>query len=495
MSHKQHFIAIDLGAESGRVIGGRFDGERIQSEEAHRFANAPVRLPDGLHTDVLHIWTEVKAGMAKVIRQARGEIGGIGVDSWGVDFALLDHAGALLSNPYQYRDSMTDGILEEAFRIVPREEIFEQTGIQIMQINSLYQLLALRRRNSPALEAAASILWTPDLFNYWMTDLRVSESCIASTSQCYDPRQGDWAMPLIKRFDLPTEIFRPLVLPGTVLGDLIPAVAEEVGAGKRIPVITPGGHDTALAVAAVPAQGKDFAYLSSGTWSLMGAELGEPCITAESLDRNFTNEGGVCRTIRFLKNITGLWVLQACRREWAGRGDELSYVDLTKLAGEAAPLRSLIDVEHGDFAKSDNMPSRIQVYCRRTGQPVPETKGEVARCVLESLALTYRKTLIDLERTLKRRLDPLHIVGGGSQNALLNQFAANATGRRVVAGPQEATAIGSILMQAMAAGLINSLAEGREVVRRSFPSTIYEPVDSDVWEEAFQRFIDLKHSD
>jgi rhamnulokinase len=492
MAKQRYFIAIDLGAESGRVIGGRFDGGRIQTEEAHRFANAPVRLPDGLHTDVLHIWTEVKAGMAKVIRQARGEIGGIGVDSWGVDFALLDSAGALLSNPYQYRDSLTDGMLEEAFRIVPREEIFEQTGVQIMQINSLYQLLALRRRNSSALMAAASILWIPDLFNYWLTNRIVSECCIASTSQCYDTRKGDWAMPLIDKFDLPGEIFQPLVTPGTVLGELVPAVADDVGAGKRIPVITPGGHDTALAVAAVPARGKGFAYLSSGTWSLMGAELEAPCITTESLARNFTNEGGVCHTTRFLRNLTGLWVLQQCRRVWASRGDELSYVDLTRLAAEAVPLRSLIDVENGDFAKSDDMPSRIQAYCRRTGQPVPETKGEIARCVLESLALKYRQTLLDLERTLNRRLDPLHIVGGGSQNALLNQFAANATGRRVVAGPQEATAIGSILMQSIAAGLIRTLDEGRDVVRRSFPTTLYDPGDSSIWEEAYQRYLNLQ---
>jgi rhamnulokinase len=488
MARRQNYIAIDLGAESGRVICGQFDGERLELTDTHRFTNAPVRLPDGLHTDVLRIWAEIKAGMTHAAHLADGEIAGVGVDSWGVDFALLDKQGVLLSNPYQYRDSMMDGMMEEAFRRVPRAEIFEQTGIQFMQINTLYQLLALQKRQSPLLDAASSLLWIPDLFTYWLSGILVNESSIASTSQCYDPRRGTWALPMLEKFGLPTHLFRPLVPPGTRVGDLTPAIAEEVGLKRSIPVITPGGHDTALAVAAVPAQGKDFVYLSSGTWSLMGAELSAPCISPQSLAGNFTNEGGVCQTVRFLKNITGLWVVQECRRTWACQGDELSYADLMTLAADATPLRFLIDVESSEFSKPGDMPARIQAYCQRTGQPVPKDKGAILRCALESLALKYRQVLDDLERTLGRRLEPLHIVGGGSQNTLLSQFAADATGRQVVAGPKEATAIGSMIMQAMALGKLGSLTEGRELVGRSFEVTTFEPKESAVWEEAYQRF-------
>jgi rhamnulokinase len=486
-----NYIAIDLGAESGRVIGGQFDGERLSVNDVHRFASAPVRLPDGLHTDVLRIWTEIKAGMTHVVSRANGGMDGVGVDTWGVDFALLDRQGGLLSNPYHYRDSMTDGMLEETFQRVSRAEIFEQTGVQFMQINSIYQLLALQKRQSPLLDAAATLLWIPDLFNYWLSGRQISEFSIASTSQCYDPRRENWAIPLLEKLKLPTHIFLPVVQPGTVVGDLDPLIATEIGLKNTIPVITPGGHDTALAVAAVPARGKDFVYLSSGTWSLMGAELTAPCITDQSLAGNFTNEGGVCRTFRFLKNITGLWVLQECRRTWVQRGEELSYTELTGLAKEAAPLRSLIDVDDVSFAKPGDMPARILAFCQRTGQPAPESTGAIVRCVLESLALKYRQVLEVLEQTLGRRLEPLHIVGGGTQNQLLNQFAANATGRQVVAGPVEATAIGSMMMQAMALGHIRSLAEGREIVRRSFEVVPYEPQDTAAWEQAYRRYTAL----
>lgn len=491
MAKLSSYLSIDLGAESGRVMLGQFDGERLQLAEAHRFASAPVLLPDGLHTDVLRIWTEIKTGLAQAARQAGGGVAGLGVDTWGVDFALLDRQGALLANPYHYRDSLTDGILDEAFRRVPRAEIFEQTGLQFMPINTLYQLLALRLRQSPLLEVAATLLLMPDLFNYWLSGRKVSEFSIATTSQCYDPRRGDWARPLLERFGLPLDIFSPLVPPGTVLGDLLPPVAEAVGLKEPVPVIAPGCHDTALAVAAVPAQGQDFVYLSSGTWSLMGAELPAPCITPQSLAGNFTNEGGVCQTFRFLKNISGLWILQECRRTWASQGQALAYAELTRLAAEAAPLRTFIDVDDGGFAKPGDMPARIRAFCQRTGQPAPESTGAMVRCILESLALKYRQVLEQLESTLGRRLTPLHIVGGGAQNQLLNQFAADATGRPVVAGPVEATAVGSLLMQAMALGHIRSLAEGRELVRRSFDVTAYEPGQTAGWAEAYARYLAL----
>ncbi len=487
-----NYLALDLGAESGRAMLGRFDGERLQISEAHRFANQPVRLPDGLHTDLLRIWAEINTGLAQASRACGGVLAGVGVDTWGVDFALLDRQGGLLANPYQYRDSLTDGILEKAFAIVPRREIFEQTGIQFMQINTLYQLLALKMRGSPLLEAADRLLMIPDLINYWLSGAIVSEFSIATTSQCYDPRRADWARPLLAALGLRDDIFPNVVPPGSVLGSLRPALAEDAGLFGGVPVIAPGCHDTAMAVAAIPARNQDFAYISSGTWSLLGAELAEPCINAKSLERNFTNEGGVDRTFRFLKNLTGLWLVQECRRSWARRGEDLSYNDLTAMAGAAAPLQSLVDADSPEFAAPGKMPERIQAFCQRTGQTVPQTKGEIVRCALESLALSYRWALDQLEDVLGRRLEPLHIVGGGTQNRLLNQLAADATGRPVVTGPIEATVVGNVLMQAVALGHLSSLGELRSVVRRSFEVTTYDPAPSAAWDEAYARYLKLK---
>jgi rhamnulokinase len=489
-----NYLALDLGAESGRAMLGQFDGERLQITEAHRFANMPVRLPDGLHTDVLRIWAEINQGMIQAARTCGGALAGIGVDTWGVDFAFLDRQGGLLANPYQYRDRMTDGILEKAFAIVPRQQIFEQTGIQFMQINSLYQLLALKLGGSPLLDAASQLLMIPDLFNYWLSGSALAEFSIATTSQCYDPRRADWARPLLAAFGLRADLFPRVVPPGTVLGSLNPALSEDTGLAKGVPVIAPGGHDTALAVAAVPARSKDFAYISSGTWSLLGAELNEPCINAKSLERNFTNEGGVGQTYRFLKNLTGLWLVQECKRSWARRGEDLSYGDLTAMAADAAPLRSLVNGDSPEFAPPGKMPERIQEYCQRSGQPVPETKGEIVRCALQSLALSYRWALAQLEDVLGRRLDPIHIVGGGTQNKLLNQLAADATGRQVVTGPVEATVVGNVLMQAVALGHLASLDELRAVVRRSFEVSTYEPVHTQAWEDAYVKYLKLKEN-
>jgi rhamnulokinase len=486
MAHSLNFLAIDLGAESGRAMLGRFDGHRLELSEMHRFVNGPVRLSDGLHWDVLRLWTEIKRGLAQAIREQGIDLAGIGLDTWGVDFALLDAQGALVSNPHHYRDGRTDGMLEEAFRRVPRAEIFEHTGIQFMQINSLYQLLSMVVGGSPALKIAETFLTMPDLFNYWLTGRTCCEFSIATTTQCYDPRKGNWAVPLLERLDISPHIFPELVPPGTILGELLPPVADEVGA-RALPVIAPACHDTGSAVAAVPAAGSDFAYISSGTWSLMGAELAEPAIDEKSLAHDFTNEGGVGGTFRFLKNITGLWLVQECRRTWARRGETLSYDDLTHMAAQAEPLRSLVDPDWADFLKPGDMPARIREFCRMTGQPVPEDKGAVVRCALESLALKYRWVLACLEEILGRRLEPIHIVGGGTQNRLLNQFAADATGRRVVTGPIEATAAGNVITQAMALGHIGSLEEGRRVVRESFDVETYEPAGGAEWDEAYGR--------
>jgi len=490
MSQQLKLLAFDLGAESGRAMLGRFDGERLRLSEVHRFPNHPVRLPDGLHWDVLHLWAEIKYSLAQAARDHGADLSGVGLDTWGVDFGLLDRDGALLANPYHYRDSRTDDMPEEAFRRVPRAEIFERTGIQFMQLNSLYQLLAMVVHRSPVLEVAETFLTMPDLFNYWLTGRKVCEFSIATTTQCYDPRQGDWARLLLERLDIPTHIFPEVVPSGTVLGQLLPAVASEVGV-DNLPAIAPACHDTGSAVAAVPAEGSDFVYLSSGTWSLMGAELSEPVIDERSLGFNFTNEGGVCGTFRFLKNITGLWLVQECRRAWAREGEELSYDELTHMAAHAASLRSLVDPDCGEFLKPGDMPARIRAFCRKTGQPVPQSKGEIVRCALDSLALKYRWVLERLEEVLGRRLEPVHIVGGGTRNRLLNQFAADATGRRVVTGPIEATAMGNVIVQLMALGHIASVEEGRQVVRNSFDIGTYEPLDGDMWDEAYDRFLDL----
>jgi rhamnulokinase len=492
MAKKINFLALDMGAESGRVMVGTLDGGTITLSEAHRFESSPVRVPDGLHTDVLHIWAQLKRGMSQAVKMADGDIAGVGVDTWGVDFALIDKKGALVSNPYQYRDSMTEGILPKAFRCVPKKEIFKQTGLQFMSINTLFQLYSLKLRKSPLIDVADRLLMTPDLFNYWLSGKMVNEFSIATTSQCYNPRTKKWAKAMLGKFGIPVQLFGKIVPPGTVIGPMLPQVAEEIGMKRTVAVIAPGCHDTTLAVAAVPAQNKDFAYISCGTWSLMGAEIPQPCINEKSLAADFTNEGGVGNTFRFLKNLTGLWIVQECRRAWEKEGQSLNYEELTLMASEAPPLRSLIDTTASEFGKPGDMPEKIRTFCRRTNQHVPDSDGAIIRCALESLALTYRKTLEQLESILGRRLDPIHIVGGGTQNKLLCQFAADATGRRVVAGPVEATAIGSILMQAIALGHIASLDAGRKMVSRSFDVTTYAPSKITDWDDAYVRFFHRK---
>jgi rhamnulokinase len=489
MSQALSFLAADLGAESGRVMVGRFDGESLALSEAHRFDSRPVRLPDGLHTDALRILTEIQRGLAAAAAHGGG-IAGVGVDTWGVDFALLDADGLLLGNPYHYRDAIGGTVMESTFARVPRAEIFGATGVQLLEINTLFQLLRLQERGSAALGEARRLLMMPDLFSYWLCGRPANEYTIATTSQCLDVAGGRWATALLERLSLPAAIFGEIVPPGAVLGDLLPHVAEEAGLPSR-PVIAVGGHDTALAVAAVPAAREGFAYVSSGTWSLLGAEISRPCVGEASLAANFTNEGGVGGTIRFLKNLCGLWLVQECRRHWGRHGEADSYDRLAEIAAAAPAFRSLVDVDAPDFAAPGDMPARIQAYCRRTGQPVPETKGEIVRAALDSLALKYRYVLAQMEDILQRRLDPLHVVGGGARNRLLCQLAADATGRAVVAGPVEATAAGNVLMQALALGHLGSLAEARDVVRRSFEIATYEPRRDPAVEDAYARLLGL----
>jgi len=494
MTKTTNFLAFDLGAESGRAVVGRFDGERLSLEEMHRFSNGPTRIHDHLHWNVLNLFTEMKQGLAKTVNQHGVELSAFGLDTWGVDFGLLDRSDNLIGNPYHYRDSHTDGMVEKAFEIVPRVEIFEQTGIQFMQLNTLFQLLALAQQKSPVMEIADSLLMMPDLFNFWFTGQKASEFTIASTSQCYNMSQGRWATDLLEKLDLPTDIFQRVVQPGTEIGRLLPALVEELGLGYHVPVIAPGCHDTASAVAAVPvaeSAADSFAYISSGTWSLVGTEITSPVINDKSLAYNFTNEGGVQNTIRLLKNLGGLWLIQECRRTWAQQGNDLSYDDLTRLADEAMPFTVLVDPDDSSFLAPGDMPARIREFCVRTGQVSPDTEGAFIRCALESLALKYRWVVEKVEELIERPITVIHIVGGGTQNRLLNQFTANVTGRPVVTGPIEATAIGNILMQMLAVGQINSLSEGRDIVRRSFPVETYQPEDSGAWTESFQRFVNL----
>ncbi len=490
MGQGLHYLSVDLGAESGRVMLGRFDGERLSLREAHRFDSRPVRVPDGLHTDVLRILGEIQVGLAAAAQRADGEVAGVAVDTWGVDFALVDREGTLLGNPYHYRDGFSERATEALLRHVSREQLFRRTGTAFMAINTLCQLYALKLRGARALEAAERLLMMPDLFNYWLTGCRTNELTIASTSQCLDPSTTTWALDLLQELGLPTRIFGEIVPPGTVVGELLRGAADEAGLG-RIPVIAAGGHDTALAVAAVPARHPGFAYLSSGTWSLLGAELTAPCIDSRACACGFTNEAGVAGTTRFLKNLCGLWILQECRRAWGREGRLDPWDELTSLAASAPACRSLIDVDDPVFALPGDMPARVRDYCRRTGQIVPGTKADLVRCVLDSLALAYRAVLEELEAVLGRRPEPLHVVGGGSRNGLLCQLTADATGRTLIAGPVEATAAGSVILQAIAAGRIGSLAEGRELVRQSFDLVRYEPRPTPVLDDAYGRLGEL----
>jgi len=489
MTKTKNLLAYDLGAESGRGILGLFDGSRLQLEVVHRFANGAVRTLDSLHWDVLRLWGEMLVALRKAVAE-KGSLDALGVDTWGVDFALLGRGGTLLGNPRHYRDPHTEGYPEAAFDKVPRREIYRQTGLQFMRFNSLYQLLALRRDRSPLLDVAESLLMVPDLFHYFFTGTAVNEFTDVSTSQMYDPTAKDWAHGLLQALGLPANILGRIVPPGTVLGHLRPSVAAETGAAA-VPVVLPGSHDTASAVAAVPARDESWCYISSGTWSLMGAELPAPLISDQTLGYNFTNEGGVGGTIRFLKNIMGLWLVQECRRSWERAGRDYTYDELTRLAEAAAPFASLVDPDHSSFWLPPNMPAALGDFCQRTGQPVPAEPGAVVRCALESLALRYRWVLERLEELLGRRLDVIHVVGGGGQNALLNQFTADACDRPVLAGPVEATAIGNVLVQAIGLGVLGSLAEAREVVRRSFEVKTYVPRDSGKWQGPYERFLNF----
>lgn len=482
------FLAFDFGASSGRAMLATFDGDKITLEEKHRFSNDPVLVNGDLHWDVLRLFHEIKQGILKCANSGDRDIDCIGIDTWGVDYGLLDKNDKLLGNPYHYRDTRTEGMYEEAFKRVPKEEIFKETGIAFNWFNTIFQLLSAKLSGDVTLEQAKTLLFMPDLFNFFLTGEKKTEYTVASTSQMFDSVKHDWAYDVLHKLGLPEDLFTEIVYPGEKVGTLRPELAEELGVGQ-IPVIAVASHDTGSAVASVPVVGeKDFIYISSGTWSLMGVELNQPNLSDEALSYNFTNEGGVDKTIRFLKNIMGLWLIQESRRQWDREGELLSFDELERQANAAQPFASMIDPDDEAFQTPGNMPERIREYCRKTGQKVPETKGEIVRCIAQSLAFRYRYTVEGMERVTGNPYNVIHIVGGGIKDKMICQFTANATKRTVSAGPVEATSIGNIIVQAMAMGAIKDLTEGRQVVKNSFDITTYEPQDSPAWDEAYAKW-------
>lgn len=494
-STSQVHLAVDLGASSGRVVAGLFDGERLSLEEVFRFDNGGVPAAGGMYWPLMNQWQNVLRGLKAAAKIYGQHVVSIGVDTWGVDFALLGRHDELLGAPHHYRDRRTAGILDRAYEIVPREEIFDATGLQFMEFNTLYQLLAMRLADSPTLDMAESMLMIPDLFHWLLTGVKSNEYTNATTTQMLNPRTRNWDADLVARFGLPGKILGPISEPGTRLGQLQASVAVETNL-SGVEVILPGTHDTASAVAAVPAaseSGKqpNWCYISSGTWSLMGVETPNPVINARCAELNFTNEGGIGGTTRLLKNIAGLWLVQECRRIWKETGRDYAWEELSRRAGDRNALVSLINPDDPSFVAPSDMPSAIAEYCGKTGQPVPATDGAIIRCALESLALRYRMVLGHLEELTNSRLDTIHIVGGGAQNRLLCQMTADATGRRVVAGPVEATAIGNLAVQLIARGGFASIVEAREVIRTSFDVLEYRPKASADWEIAFSQFRQL----
>lgn len=481
MKRPPRFLAFDLGAESGRAMLGEFDGGGLSVREVSRFPNRMLKLNGHLFWDVWHLLNEVKAGMRAC---AAEEPTSIGIDTWGVDFGLLASDGSLLGLPYSYRDKRTAGAVAGFHRLVSRRRVYELTGIQFLPINTLYQLYSMKRDRSPLLGAASDVLFMPDLFNYLLTGRMVTEFTIATTSQLYDPSKRGWAVELLKALGLPKRVMQDVVQPGTEIGPLAPSVAAEVGLeGTR--VVATASHDTAAAVAAVPAEGDDWMFISAGTWSLVGVETEKSIITTAALRHNFTNEGAVGGRFRFLKNVTGFWLLQQLVRSW---GESAEYGALVKAAAEAAPLRAILDPDASCFRCPEDMGKAMAEYCRRTRQPVPRTRAEQVRCILESLVLKYRVVRNELEKVTGREFERVHIVSGGARNWLLCQMTADALGLPVYAGPAEATAIGNIMVQAMAAGLVSSLEDVRAVVRDSCRVRLYEPRSSNGWNEAFERF-------
>lgn len=494
---KKTFLAVDMGASSGRHLLGHFDGQRLELEEIHRFINGPIPMNNNFYWNLTGLWSEVLTGLRKASGVCGDSLQSVGVDTWGVDFGLLSQKGELLGTPYCYRDPRTDGAMERAFQIIARKDIFAQTGLQFMQFNSLFQLLVMKEVHSPLLDCADHFLMMPDLFHWLLSGVPANEFTNATTTQCYNPQTGDWAWDLLGQLGIPTNIFKPTSAPGSVIGCLQSSVRKETGLGN-VNVVLPGTHDTASAVMAVPSISPigqaDWAYISLGTWALMGIESPVPIVNSTVEKYNFTNEGGIANTTRILKNICGLWLIQQCRENWikSGKtesdGSPLDWETLNKWTAAVQPCQSFIDPDHRDFLSPTNMPEAIREFTKRTGQTVPQSEGQILRTALDSIAMKFRQVIEICEEISGKKIKTIHIVGGGTKNKLLCQAAADASGRLVITGPVEATAIGNIMMQAIASGDVAGILEARQIIRNSFEVHEYEPKETKRWDDAYSRY-------
>lgn len=479
-------LAFDFGASSGRAIIGCFDGDKITLEEVHRFSNDPVSVGGTVYWDVLRLFYEIKQGIIKA--KIAGGFDSIGIDTWGVDFGLIDSEGKLMENPVHYRDARTVGLVDEAFKTMPKEKLYGITGIQFMELNTLFQLISLKKYRPWMLERADKMLFMPDLFGYMLTGKMCAEYSIASTSQLIDLDKRTWSKEILDAFGVKESVFAPLVQPGTVLGELSKEVCEECGVDP-VPVISVCGHDTQSAITSVPCEDGDFAFLSSGTWSLFGTELDKPIVNETSMNINITNEGGFDSSTGFLKNIIGLWLIQESRRQWKREGKEYSYADLEKLALAAEPFKCFIDPDAPEFVPHGNIPERVREFCRKTGQFIPETVGEIMRCIYESLAMKYRLTFEKLRECTERDYPVIHVIGGGTKDGLLCQMTANSCDRTVKAGPIEATVMGNVAVQLMSDGSVKNIGQARKIVADSSELKTFEPKDTDKWAGAYEDFL------
>lgn len=479
-------LAFDFGASSGRAIIGCFDGDKITLEEVHRFSNDPVSVGGTVYWDVLRLFYEIKQGIIKA--KIAGGFDSIGIDTWGVDFGLIDSEGKLMENPVHYRDARTVGLVDEAFKTMPKEKLYGITGIQFMELNTLFQLISLKKYRPWMLERADKMLFMPDLFGYMLTGKMCAEYSIASTSQLIDLDKRTWSKEILDAFGIKESVFAPLVQPGTVLGELSKEVCEECGVDP-VPVISVCGHDTQSAITSVPCEDGDFAFLSSGTWSLFGTELDKPIVNETSMNINITNEGGFDGSTGFLKNIIGLWLIQESRRQWKREGKEYSYADLEKLALAAEPFKCFIDPDAPEFVPHGNIPERVREFCRKTGQYVPKTVGEIMRCIYESLAMKYRLTFEKLRECTERDYPVIHVIGGGTKDGLLCQMTANSCDRTVKAGPIEATVMGNVAVQLMSDGSVKNIGQARKIVADSSELKTFEPKDTDKWAGAYEDFL------
>jgi rhamnulokinase len=491
MTARANFVAIDLGAASGRVFASEWDGRKFHLEQLHRFSNSSVRAKDHLYWDVLRLWSEIKTGLHAYKRKFPAAPVSVGVDAWGVDFALLDSAGHLVGNPYSYRDARTNGVPAAVFAKMPEFECFQATGIRSMSINTLFQLYSMAQNSDGQLQVAACLLMLPDLFTFWLGGSKTTEYTAASTSEMLARGTAQWADDFLRQLAIPTQILPAVTMPGSIVGKMQTEIVREIGLREAPSLISVAAHDTASAVAAIPYMDPDSVFLSSGTWNLMGVETGTPITSREALELKFSNEGGVDRSVLLLRNITGFWLLQECARQWERQGEAHDWQELLRLAETAVPFRSLVDPDAPEFECPENMLAAIRTFCKNSDQPEPERPGEFARCCLESISLRQREVLECLEHLTKRKLRTIRMVGGGCHNHLFCQFTADASARCVVAGPVEATVLGNVLVQAVAGGHISDIRQARRAVAESIEQKTYEPQRCDAWDDAFCKFKNL----